>query len=59
MSTAHRTRRQADLVKGQYLLPADLVRKVRVEAAERGVWPAHVVAECLAQRFGREHVQKP
>lgn len=35
-------------VKVSYLLPESLVRKMRMEAAERSVWPATIVAERLA-----------
>jgi hypothetical protein len=34
-----------------YLLPPDLVRRIRIEAAERGMWPAQVVAERLAASY--------
>lgn len=32
-------------IKVSYLLPAELVRKLRIEAAERNTWPAVILAE--------------
>lgn len=36
-----------------YKLPSELIKKIRHEAADRGVWPAHVVAERLADSYKR------
>jgi hypothetical protein len=42
-----------------YLLPKSLKRKVRVAAAESGVWPADYVATVLTAHFDRIASKKP
>lgn len=42
-----------------YLMPADVIRQVRIEAAERGVWPATLVTEVLATHFAKKSKKQP
>lgn len=43
----------------RYLLPADLIRRIRVEAAERGVWPNIVVEELLTKSLRDNSTDSP
>jgi len=40
--------------QANFRLPAELVRKVRLEAADRRVYPSQVIAERLAESYGRK-----
>jgi hypothetical protein len=49
--TKTKTKRKEATVQVAYKLPVSLDRRIRMEAAKRGIWPAHVVAERLSQSY--------
>lgn len=46
--------RKPDRNPSQYTLPAWLIKRVRIEAATRGVRPCVVVEEILTDRFRKD-----
>lgn len=56
-ATTTKPRRPKGKAHAQYLLPEELVKRIRVEAAERGVWPAVVVEERVNESYDNRPFQ--
>jgi hypothetical protein len=52
MSEQTKIRKEAT-VQVAYKLPRSLVSRIRIEAAKRGMYPAHVAAERLSQSYDK------
>lgn len=53
----HTRKRKEATVQVAYKLPRSLVARIRIEAARRGMYPAHVATERLEQSY--EEPPKP
>lgn len=54
-----KTAKRAEKVSGQYQLPRDLVIKVKVEAAHRGLRPCELVEQVLTDGLSRRREPEP
>jgi hypothetical protein len=50
---SQKTRGKEDTVQVAFMLPRALVHQIKVEAAKRGVFPAHYVRDTMKRDLGK------